>query len=111
MSLFCISGEFAQNTMVVPADGLSIGRDPSRVNLVLASTAISGVHARVRPDPKSGQLWVEDLNSLNGTFYRQPGLGGRDAEVAWVQLQGRILLSPGAHFRLSVDGPEFEIRR
>lgn len=111
VSLFCISGEFALQTIAVPANGVSIGRDPSRVNVVFASTAISGVHARVLPEPGSGQLWVEDLNSLNGTYYHRPDLSGQDAELAWVQLQGRILLSPGAHFRLALDGPEFEIRR
>jgi hypothetical protein len=110
VSLFCVSGEFAHHTIAIPASGLSIGRDPARVNLVFASTTISGVHARVMPEP-SGQLWVEDLNSVNGTFYRQPGLRGQDAGLAWVPLQGRILLPAGGQFRLAADGPEFEIRK
>jgi len=105
-SLYCLSGEFANQMLAIPAEGVSIGRDPKRVNLVLASSEISGAHARVVPEPKSPQLWLEDLHSMNGTFYsQQPGTA-----AAWVRLQGKVLLSPGARFRLSTDGPEFEIR-
>jgi FHA domain-containing protein len=109
LSLYCVSGEFAHQTLVVPPDGVSIGRDPTRVNLVFAATEISGVHARVFPDVNPAQVWLEDLHSLNGTFYRQRAMGG-PGESGWVKLQGKILLSPGAHFRLALDGPEFEIR-
>jgi len=109
LSLYCVSGEFAHETLVVPEDGVSIGRDPSRVNLVLAATEISGVHARVFPEARSAQVWLEDLHSLNGTFYRQRAMGS-PGESGWVKLQGKILLSPGARFRLALDGPEFEIR-
>jgi len=108
LALYCLSGEFEHETVVVPADGVSIGRDPTRVNLVLAAGEISGVHARVLPDTQSGQMWLEDLRSMNGTFYSQ---GGHGAESGWVQLQGKTLLPPGARFRLAVDGPVFEIRR
>jgi hypothetical protein len=110
LALYCVSGEFAHETVIVPADGVSIGRDPSRVNLVLAGSEISGVHARVLPEPSSAQMWLEDLHSLNGTFYC-PRIGsGEESESGWIQLQGKILLSPGARFRLAIDGPEFEIR-
>src|SRR5271170_1941747 len=103
LSLYCLSGEFAHETVVVPEDGVSIGRDPARVNLVLASNEISGVHVRILPEAKSAQVWLEDLQSLNGTFYRKTGMGGQD-ESDWVQLRGKILLSAGARFRLAVDG-------
>ncbi|MGD0988339.1 MAG: FHA domain-containing protein [Candidatus Sulfotelmatobacter sp.] len=104
LSLYCLSGEFANEALMVPADGVSIGRDPARVNLVLSATEISGAHARVMPEAQSAQVWLEDLHSLNGTFYSQSG------KAEWVKLQGKVLLSPGARFRLAVDGPEFEIR-
>ena len=109
LSLYCVSGEFANETLVIPAEGVSIGRDPARVNLVLASSAVSGLHARVLPEGRSAQVWLEDMHSLNGTFYHPRG-GSGQAESGWIQLQGKILLSPGARFRLAVDGPEFEIR-
>jgi len=109
LSLYCVSGEFANETLVIPTEGVSIGRDPARVNLVLASSAVSGFHARVLPEGRSAQVWLEDMHSLNGTFYHPRG-GGGQAESDWIQLQGKILLSPGARFRLAVDGPEFEIR-
>ena len=109
LSLYCIAGEFARETLMLPADGISIGRDPTRVNLVLGSSEISGAHARVLPDPKSGQVWLEDLRSLNGTFYAK-NAAERVRDAGWVQLQGKVLLAPGARFRLAVDGPEFEIR-
>lgn len=110
LALYCVSGEFAHETVIVPADGVSIGRDPSRVNLVLSASEISGVHARVLPEPSSAQMWLEDLHSLNGTFYCPRSGSGEESESGWIQLQGKILLSPGARFRLAIDGPEFEIR-
>lgn len=108
LSLYCLTGEFANESLVVPQDGVSIGRDPSRVNLVMSAPEVSGVHARVLPEPGSSQLWLEDLQSLNGTFYSQRS--GQGAGSDWIKLQGKVLLPPGARFRLAVDGPEFEIR-
>lgn len=108
LALYCLSGEFAHERVPIPADGVKIGRDPSRVNLVVAGTEISGLHARVLPETKSAQLWLEDLRSLNGTFYSTRS--GPGAESGWVKLEGKVLLSPGARFRLALDGPEFEIR-
>jgi pSer/pThr/pTyr-binding forkhead associated (FHA) protein len=110
LALHCLAGEFANETVVIPEEGISIGRDPARVNLVLAATEISGVHARVIPETKSAQLWLEDMRSLNGTFRWQAGGGPQGGHSGWVQLHGKTLLSPGARFRLAVDGPEFEIR-
>jgi hypothetical protein len=110
LALYCLSGEHEREMVAIPDDGISMGRDPTRVNLVLAASEISGVHARVLPQPKSSQIWLEDMRSLNGTFYSRHGENGQDGDPEWNQLQGKILLSPGARFRLAVDGPEFEIR-
>lgn len=106
--LYCLSGEFAHESVAIPDEGISIGRDPKRVNLVLAGGEISGVHARLLPQPESSQIWLEDLHSLNGTYYFQRQENG---DAGWVQLQGRMLMSPGARFRLAEDGPEFEIQQ
>lgn len=43
----------------------TIGRDPAN-DIMLESTFVSGYHTRVFF--KDGSLWVEDLNSHNGTF-------------------------------------------
>ena len=106
-SLYCVSGEFAHDSVEIPANGLSIGRDPSKVNLVLRSDEISGVHVRVWPEPGGSQVWLEDRNSLNGTYYRSDDQG---SPSQWVQLKGKILLSRGARFRLGDNVAEFEIR-
>ena len=109
LSLYCVSGEFAHDAMEIPVDGIYIGRDPAKVNLVLGSDEISGVHVRVWPEPNSAQVWVEDWNSLNGTFYCQPGAGG-GSTPEWIPLQGKVLLGNGARFRLGTGVAEFEIR-
>ncbi len=109
LSLYCVSGEFAQDTVEIPVDGMYVGRDPAKVNLVLGSDQISGVHVRVWPDSNSAQVWVEDWNSLNGTFYCQPGAGG-SSRSEWIPLQGKVLLGNGARFRLGSGVAEFEIR-
>jgi hypothetical protein len=106
-ALYCVSGEFAHDTVEIPTTGLYIGRDPSKANLVLGSHEISSVHARVWPGPGSSQVWVEDWESLNGTYYRPDG---QHPPTEWVQLKGKVLLSLGARFRLGDNIAEFEIR-
>jgi FHA domain len=108
VSLFCLSGEFANQRVPLPTDGVKVGRDPARVNLVLSGSQISGLHARIIPASTSTQVWLEDLQSLNGTFYLAHS--GPGADTGWLKLEGKVLLSPGARFRLALDGPEFEIR-
>jgi hypothetical protein len=105
--LYCVSGEFARELVEIPATGFYIGRDPSKANLVLGSHEISSVHVRVWPQPGVSQVWVEDWNSLNGTYYRPDGQG---SPSEWVLLKGKVLLSRGARFRLSDNIAEFEIR-
>src|SRR5208282_2198874 len=50
LALCGVSGELAYTNLPVPGDGLYIGRNPARANLVLSSSQISNVHARVWPD-------------------------------------------------------------
>jgi hypothetical protein len=106
--LYCTSGDFASDQIEIPSEGIYIGRDPRKASLVLRSEQISSVHVRVWPEPGSGRLWVEDLNSRNRTFYREEG-AGRRAGTEWIPLKGKILLDKGARFRLA-SAAEFEIR-
>jgi hypothetical protein len=105
--LHCVSGDFASEQIEIPMDGMYIGRDPSKVNLVLGSDEISSVHVRVWPEPGGSQVWLEDRNSLNGTYYLADG---QAAQSQWVQLKGKVLLGRGARFRLGDNIAEFEIR-
>ncbi len=109
LSLYCVSGELAQTRLQVPGEGLYIGRNPSKASLVLHSDQISNVHARVWPDADGAGLWVEDWNSLNGTYYCRSANGER-ARSKWNVLHGRILLNDGARFRLGDKVAEFEVR-
>ena len=45
--------------------GLAVGRDPSLCEWSIADDTVSGRHARLRL--VDGELWIEDLNSTNGT--------------------------------------------
>lgn len=50
----------------LPAEGLVIGRDPDRADVVLYSARISRQHCRIRA---AGKGWeVEDLDSTNGVY-------------------------------------------
>jgi hypothetical protein len=108
-SLFCVSGEQAQRMVPVPRDGLYIGRNPSKANVVLHSNQISNVHVRVWPDPNGSGLWVKDWNSLNGTFYRDVRVDHPNRGTGWIPLRGQVLLTQGAQFRLGDRVVEFEV--
>lgn len=108
-SLFWVSGEQARRVVPVPVEGLYIGRNPAKANLVLHSSQISNVHARVWPDPRGSGLWVKDWNSLNGTFYHEEHLNHRRNREEWVPVRGQVLLNQGARFRLGADVAEFEV--
>jgi pSer/pThr/pTyr-binding forkhead associated (FHA) protein len=95
----------------VPLGGLYIGRDPTRANLIFKSNKISALHVHLSPHQFQQQLWVEDLNSLNGTFYLQVGTGADPRSREWIRLKGKVLLTAGAHLRLADDVAEFEIRK
>ncbi len=73
------------NPMVVsfvPDQPILIGRS-KKCALRLDSADISGEHARVGYE--SGNFWIEDLGSTNGTFVRQQ------------QVAGRVVVAPGEH--------------
>jgi hypothetical protein len=108
LSLYCVSGEFGGNQLRIPSEGIVIGRNPSRANLILGSDEVSGSHVRVWPDLSGSGLWAEDMHSTNGTYYSENAqVGGRRR---WIELRGRKLLGHGAHFRVGSDVAEFEVR-
>jgi pSer/pThr/pTyr-binding forkhead associated (FHA) protein len=51
---------------IAPGLEVRVGRDPSRCPIALTEPRVSGVHASVKVD--SGQLWVRDEGSNNGTY-------------------------------------------
>lgn len=58
----------------VVSESMSVGRDPSS-DLVLSSGKASRRHARVYVE--EGALWVEDLNSTNGTYVNGQKIKGK----------------------------------
>jgi serine/threonine protein kinase len=107
-SVYCVSGEYQGKDLGVNSQGIVIGRNPSHANVVLSSDEISGRHARIWQDSAHSGIWIEDMNSTNGTFYRQATSG--DHSTDWVRLTGSKLLSVGDRFRLSGGGAEFEVK-
>lgn len=107
-SLYCVSGEYQGESVAVNSEGIVIGRNPSRANVVLSSDEISGRHVRAWQDSSNPGIWIEDLHSTNGTFYRQVTSSGDSA--GWVRITESKLLAAGDRFRLSEDGAEFEVK-
>jgi serine/threonine protein kinase len=109
LSIYCLSGEFSgQHISPVPHQGIIIGRDPNRVNLVLSSHEVSAQHARVWPDSDGRGLWLADLNSTNGTYYREGSF--QNSNPRWVRLSQSKLLTAGTRFRVAQEA-EFEVRQ
>lgn len=78
----------------VPDQPIYIGRS-KECALRLDSSEISAKHARIGYE--SGQFWVEDLGSTNGTFVNQQQIAGRVAVAAGVPiLLGREVTIIGA---------------
>lgn len=109
-SLCCISGEREGETFNVTAEGLVIGRNPSQANVVLTSGDVSGQHARVWQDAANAGVWMEDLKSTNGTYFRRKDRKeGTGSTAEWTRVVHRQLLFHGDQVRLSAEGDEFEV--
>jgi serine/threonine protein kinase len=106
MLLRCTAGEFQGQDLPLDNGEILIGRNPKAVNWVFSSEEVSARHVRVWRDAGKPGAWVEDLNSTNGTFYRE-WTGG---DTQWVKLSGRKLLPAGSRFRLGQDLAEFEVK-
>jgi hypothetical protein len=105
MRLRCVLGEFQGDDLELENGEVFIGRNPREVNWVFSSDEISGRHVRVWRDAAQPAVWVEDMNSTNGTFYREPS----SVNGQWVRLSGCKLLPAGSRFRLGQDLAEFEV--
>jgi serine/threonine protein kinase len=106
LSLYCVAGEYQGQALELGDQPIVIGRNPARSNLVLSPGEVSANHVRMWLDSGGSGVWVEDLNSTGGTFYRPAPRG--DSTV-WLRLSKRTLLSVGDRFRLSEGVAEFEV--
>jgi serine/threonine protein kinase len=104
--LRCVLGEFQGDDLELEDAEIFIGRNPTQVNWVFSSDEVSGRHVRVWRDTANSGVWVEDMNSTNGTYYRE----SVDPNDEWVRLSGRKLLPAGSHFRLGQGSAEFEVK-
>jgi hypothetical protein len=106
--IHCISGELRGESVAIRPEGLIIGRNPAKAQLVLSDPQVSNVHARLWCDAPGAGVWLQD-DSRYGTYYLPSPHTAPGAR--WARVPGRVLLSPRARFRLGERGAEFEIRR
>jgi hypothetical protein len=104
-SIYCVSGEFEGNSLLVGTEGVIIGRSAGHANLVLSSLEISAMHARVWSDSEC-RIWVKDLSSSNGTYYCKTEAG---QTPEWVEVRDPVTLASGTHFRLGDNVVEFVV--
>lgn len=102
--LRCVAGEHAHRRLTVPIGGIVIGRGPA-CDLVLSSHEVSGIHLRAWPDRQSKGMWIQDMRSTNGTWWRDTGA----TEQKWSRLNEPHLLTYGARFRVGTGAAEFEV--
>lgn len=106
-SLFFTKGEFSGETIMLPPEGMVIGRDPKRADLVLSSKQVSGAHVRIVPDKNArNRVVVSDLHSTNGTFFLNIAPGGR----GWTSITEARTLDYGTIIRIADGVAEFEVR-
>lgn len=93
-----LSGKFAGQRLELGGAGITIGRDPSRCQLIYESDAagISSSHCTVYYEPSTGQFVLTDNGSSYGTFLN----GGKKLEA-----NKPVKLAPGDVFYLA-DGRE-----
>lgn len=104
--LSCVHGEVIGSRYEITAGSVVIGRSPAQAQVVLNHPHVSATHARVWMDAVSGgsHVWVEDLDSRNGTSFRK---GIKDG---WTVLKGAaILLNEGDMIRIADGVAEFRL--
>jgi hypothetical protein len=101
--LYCRRGALKDKQFPVSPEGYTIGRSPSHSQIIISEREVSSEHVRVKADPATGGVWIEDMHSTNGTYYRC-------GSEPWQRLTGRIRLPSGGRFKLSRDVAEFEIQ-
>lgn len=103
-AIYCTAGEFSGNRVPVGTDGIVIGRNPRAAQLVLSSHEISAAHARLWADLE-GRVWIQDMDSLNGTYYCQ----SEGEPPDWLEVKQPTLLARGARVRLGDGAAEFTV--
>lgn len=99
-------GPYQGQTLVIPEEGLVIGRDPREANLVLPFPEISRSHAKVLPSLEgAGSVSILDLHSTNGVFIKR----GSDPLSGWNRIESEETLAAGDRFRLAEGPYEFEV--
>lgn len=100
LRLFCVEGTYGGLSLDLPHDGIVIGRDPARAHLVLTASEVSGMHARVAPDPYDVHRFVvKDLNSQNGTFCEASNWSAQ-GETTWSRISGTARMDRGTRFKI-----------
>lgn len=74
-TIMALGGTLAGSQFVLEANGLRIGRDSNRCQVVVPDDNISGKHAWIVP--LNEQVTLIDLNSTNGTFLNRQRISGR----------------------------------
>ena len=101
--LYCNRGPLKDKIFPISQSWYYIGRSPKASQIIVGLREVSSQHVRIRADDSSRGVWVEDMDSTNGTYYRS-------GSEPWQRLSGRICLQRGSRFKLSKDAVEFEIR-
>ena len=108
VSIHCYMGELKGNTIPVPSEGIVIGRDPAKCQIVLSSNELSRTHASIMIDlGNSRSIVLRDMQSTNGTFQQ---VQDSRHESHWERINGSVVLGPGKRFRIGKGVAEFEVR-
>src|SRR5947209_4061017 len=88
-------------------DSIVVGRIARRSDLVVTDPAVSGAHVRIGVD--NGALWIEDLNSSNGT-----AIEGRPLEPAQrypLEVDHQVMIGGGSSLLTVTRTPTWEMTR
>jgi pSer/pThr/pTyr-binding forkhead associated (FHA) protein len=103
-TLTVVGGTFADRQFVIEEDVLFLGREEERADIVLYwDDYISRRHAKIARE--SGQFYIWDLNSANGTWVNEQRVPRSLSEG--VELSEAVPLTDGAIIRL---GPDLRLR-
>lgn len=101
--IYGVSGEFVGKSFYIPDNGLTLGRDAARCQVIFStsSAGISRIHCSIYYNASSGVFILTDAGSTYGTFH----------EKGMKLTQGQsINLNSGERFYLSNPKNMFEVR-
>lgn len=103
--LCCLSGEYEGCEIELPPEGIIIGRDPEKSNLVINDTEISRAHVSITPNTRENEMvTIEDLHSVNGTY-------AKNGDDQWDKLPHGVPQEThiGRIFRIGNDVAVFQV--